>query len=211
MEYKPDTIKVSVSHQEEVFAVRADLYVTVKGSSLMGGHEAFKKAREVNQLLEALKQAGAGEEAVTLQGVNISAATGAVLKSSAASYRLKIRCEDLTRFADMLDAIASQKNAALTRVEWQYDDDAARERMTLAMLEKAGKKAAKMTQSLGVTLLGVYDLSENVYDEETPMQFPALAKARSAPVEPEPSLGMDVQHFKTIRAHVEIWYRVSGF
>jgi uncharacterized protein YggE len=213
MEHKPDTIKVSVSHKEEIFATHADLHVVVKGSSLVSGNEAMKKAKEVNQLLEALKQTGVKEEAVTLQGVTVSTSTGAVLKSSTASYRLKIRCEDLAKFAEILDVIASQKNASLTRTEWKYDEDAARETLLLATLEKAKGKAAKIAKTMGVKLLGVYDLNENVYDEEVAMPFQALAKPayRSAPVEQEPSLGMDVQHSKTIHVNVDIWYRVSEF
>ncbi|MBK6793847.1 MAG: SIMPL domain-containing protein [Anaerolineales bacterium] len=213
MEHKPDTIKVSASHKEEVFATHADLHVTVKGSSLLSSNEAMKKAKEVNQLLEALKQVGVKEEAVTLQGVNVSTSSGAVLKSSTASYRLKIRCEDLAKFAEILDVISSQKNATLTQTEWKYDEDAAREALLLTTLEKAKSKAAKIAQAMGVKLLGVYDLMENTYDEELAMPFQAQAKAafRSAPAEPEPSLGMDVQHSKTIHVNVDIWYRVSEF
>ncbi len=211
MEHKPDTIKVSASHKEEIFATHADLHVVVKGSSLVSGNEAMKKAREVNQLLEALKQAGVKEEAVTLQGVNVSTSTGAVLKSSTASYRLKIRCEDLAKFAEILDVIALQKNAALTRTEWKYDEDAVREQTLLTAIEKAKSKAGKVAQAMGVKLLGVYDLIENVYDEEAAMPFQPQMKAafRSAPE--EPSLDMDVQHTKTIHVNVEIWYRVSAF
>lgn len=213
MEHKPDTIKVSASHKEEVFATHADLHVTVKGSSLVSGNEAMKKAKEVNQLLEALKQAGVKEEAVTLQGVNVSTSTGAVLKSSTASYRLKIRCEDLARFAEIIDVIASQKNASLTRTEWKYDEDAICEQLLLTTLERAKSKATKIAQTMGVKLLGVYDLIENAYDEELAMPFQAQAKVafRSAPAEPESNLGMDVQHSKTMHVNVEIWYRVSEF
>jgi len=215
MEHKPDTIKVSASHKEEIFATHADLHVVVKGSSLVSGNEAMKKAKEVNQLLEALKQAGVKEEAVTLQGVNVSTSSGTMLKSSTASYRLKIRCEDLAKFAELLDVIASQKNTSLTRTEWKYDEDATREALLLQTLEKAKSKAVKVAQAMGVKLLGVYDLMENIYDEEmsTPMPFQAQAKAtfRSAPTEPEPSLGMDVQHSKTVHVNVDIWYRVSEF
>lgn len=212
MEHKPDTIKVSASHKEEIFATHADLHVVVKGSSLISGNEAMKKAREVNQLLEALSQVQVKEEAVTLQGVNVSTSSGAVLKSSTASYRLKIRCDDLSKFAEILDVIASQKNAALTRTEWTYDDDATREALLLTTLEKAKSKAAKVAQVMGVKLLGVYDLIENVYDEEAAMSFQPQMKAafRSAPVE-DPSLGMDVQHTKIIHVNVDIWYRVSEF
>ena len=211
MEHKPDTIKVSASHKEEIFATHAELHVTVKGSSLISGNETMKKAKEVNQLLEALKQTGVKEEAVTLQGVNVSTSTGAVLKSSTASYRLKIRCEDLAKFAEILDVVASQKNAALTQTDWKYDEDATREAVLLTTLEKAKSKAAKIAQTMGVKLLGVYELIENVFDEEATMPFQPQMKAafRSAPE--EPSLGMDVQHTKIIHVNVDIWYRVSEF
>lgn len=213
MEHKPDTIKVSASYKEEIFATHADLHVMVKGSSLVSGNEAMKKAKEVNQLLEALKQAGVKEEAVTLQGVNVSTSTGAVLKSSTASYRLKIHVEDLSKFAEILDVIASQKNAALTRTDWKYAEDAIREQALLTALEKAKSKAGTVAQAMGVKLLGVYDLIENTYDEDNmmvPLQAQAKAAFRAMP-EQEPSLGMDVQHSKTIHVNVDIWYRVSEF
>jgi uncharacterized protein YggE len=212
METKPDTIKISVSHKEEIFATHADLHVTVKGASIVSGAEAMKKAREVNQLVEELNQAGVKEEAVTLQGVHIETASGTLLKSSSASYRLKIRCEDLGQFAGMLDVIASQKNASLDRVTWKYDEDEARERMLNLVIEKAKRKAEKVAASLGVELLGVYDFIENAYDEETPMPYLAQAMPKARAVAPaEPSLGMEVQHNKTIHVNVDVWYRVSAF
>lgn len=211
MESKPDTIHITASHREEIFATHADLFVTVRGSSVVSGNEAMKKAREVNQLLEALSRVQVKEEAVTLQGVTVSTSTGAVLKSSTASYRLKIHCDDLAKFAEILDVIASQKNAELTRTEWKYDEDAIRETMLLTTLEKAKKKAATVSQAMGVRLLGVYDLIENMYDEEMALPFQAQAKAAFRSMPEEPGLGMDVQHSKTLHVSVEIWYRVSEF
>lgn len=164
MESRPDLIKVSVSHREEIFATHADLHVTVKGSSVISGNEALKKAKEVNQLIEALSRLGVKEEAVKLQGVHIETASGALLKSSSAVYRLKIHCEKLDQLAEMLDVIASQKNATLERVEWKYNEDAARESALNSAIEKAKSKAQRIAASLGVKLLGVYDFIENVYD-----------------------------------------------
>lgn len=214
METKPDTIKISASHKEEIFATHADLHVTVKGASIVSGNEALKKAREVSQLVEALKQAGVKEEAVTLQGVHVETMSGALLKSSTASYRLKIRCEDLAKFAEMLDVIASQKNASLDRVVWKYDEDDAREKMLQMVIEKAKAKAEKVAASLGVKLLGVYDFIENTYDEEAPMPYlaQAMPKARAITASAAaPSLGMEIQHNKNIHVNVDVWYRVSAF
>lgn len=212
MESKPDTIKISASHKDEIFADRADLFVTVKGSSLVSGDQAMKKAKEVNQLVEAVTSLGLSPEAVQLMGVRIESSSGALLKSSSAVYRLKIKCGKLEQFADLLDIIASQKNAALERIQWKYPEDAARERGLETALTMAKAKAEKMAASLGVKLLGVYDFMENTFDEERPpMPFQAMEMKARAVSAPEPSLGMEIQHSKTIHASVDIWYRVSAF
>ena len=214
MTSKPDTIKISASHKEEIFATHADLHVTVKGSSIVSGSEAMKKAKEVTMLLDALSRLGIKEEAFSLQGVHIEGTSGVLLKSSSAAYRLKIRCDDLNQLAEMLDVIASQKNAALDRIEWKYNEEEARERGLNVALEKAKTKAQKVAASLNLKLLGVYDFIENLYDEEPParmFQPQAQMMKRGGASAPEPNLGMDIQHGKTIHVNVDIWYRVSEF
>lgn len=214
MESKPDTIKVSANHKEEISANRADLFVTVKGSSLVSGDAAMKKAKEVNGLVEALKQAEVKEEAIHLQGVHIETSSGALLKSSSATYRLKVGCEKLDSLTELLDIISDQKNATLERIAWKYNEDEARERGLLAALEKAKSKADKVAKTMGVKILGVYDLIENNFDEEIydrqvgSMQ--AMPMRSAGKFAPEPSLGMDIQHSKTVNVNVEIWYRVSA-
>ena len=213
MDIKPDTIKVSASHLEEIFASHANLYVTVKGSSVVSGNEAMKKAKEVSQLVEALTRFGLSPDAVQLQGVRIETSSGALLKSSSAMYHLKIKSKKLEQLTGLLDVIAEQKNASLERIEWKYPEDAARERGLEAAITKGKERAEKVAASLGVKLLGVYDFMENTFDEERPpMPFQAMEmsmKARAtAPA--EPSLSMDIQHSKTVHVNVDIWYRVSS-
>jgi len=213
MESKPDTIKISASHREEILASHADLFVTVKGSSVVSGNEAMKKAKEVSQLVDELTRFGISAENIHLQGVHVETSSGALLKSSSASYRLRVRCEKLGQIADLLDIITSQKNAALERIDWKYPEEEARERGLESVLVKAKSKADKVAAALGVKLLGVYDFLENSFDEEAPIMFQAQAMMKSRASAPlaEPSLGMDVQHGKTIHVNVEIWYRVSAF
>jgi uncharacterized protein YggE len=214
METKPDTIKVSTSHKQELSATHADLHVTVKGSSIVSGSEAMKKAKEVNQLVEALSSFGLKSEAVSLQGVHLETVSGALLKSSSAVYRLKVRVEDLNQLAGLLDVISAQKNATLERIEWKYDEEQAKESGLNIALEKAKSKAQKVSASLNVKLLGVYDLIENSYDEETPHMFQPQARMmvkRGSAADAEPSLGMEIQHNKTIHVNLEIWYRISSF
>jgi uncharacterized protein YggE len=212
MDTKPDTIKVSAFHKEEIFASHANLYVTVKGSSLVSGNEAMKKAREVSQLVEALTRFGLSSESIQVQGVHIETATGTLLKSSSAVYRLKVKMEKIDQFPGLLDVLAEQKNTTLERIEWRYPEEAAREQGLESAITKGKAKAEKVAASLGVKLLGIYDFIENTFDEERPpMPYQAMEmnmKARAmAPA--EPSLDMDVQHSKTIHVTVDIWYRVS--
>jgi len=214
MDTKPDTIKVSAFHREEIFASHANLYVTVRGSSLVSGNEAMKKAREVSQLVEALTRFGLSSDAVQLQGVRIETASGALLKSSSAVYHLKIKIEKLDQIAGLLDIIAGQKNTLLERIEWRYPEDEARERGLDAAIAKGKAKAEKVAVAIGVKLLGVYEFMENTYDEERPpMPFQAKVMEMRAmrAVADEPSLDMEVQHSKMINVNVDIWYRVSSF
>jgi len=213
MESKPDTIKVSAYNREEILASHADLFVTVRGSSVFSGNEAIKKAREVSQLVDELTRFGISSENIHLQGVHIESSSGALLKSSSAIYRLRIRSEKLDQVAELIDIFASQKNATLERIDWKYPEESARERGLEAALAKAKVKAEKIAALMGVKLLGVYDFIENTYDQEAPIPFQSQAvmmKSRMAE-SAEPSLGMEIQHSKTVQVNVEIWYRVSEF
>jgi len=213
MESKPDTIKISALHREEIFASHANLFVTVRGSSVVSGNEAMKKAREVSQLVEALTGFGLSPEALQLLGIHIETSSGTLLKSSSATYRLRIRVDKLDQLADLLDIVASQKNAVLERIEWKYPEESAREHGLESAITKGKAKAEKVAAALGVKLLGVYDFMEGTFDEERPIPFQAQAvmmKSRAA-VADEPSLGMDIQHSKTVQVNVDIWYRVSSF
>jgi uncharacterized protein YggE len=214
MDTKPDTIKVSATHREEIFASHANLFVTVRGSSVVSGNEAMKKAREVSQLVEALASFGLSSEAVQLLGIHIETSSGTLLKSSSAIYRLRIKSENTEQIADLLDIIATQKNAILERIEWKYPEESAQERGLESAITKGKAKAEKVATALGVRLLGVYDFMEGTFDEERPsMPFraeAAMMKSRAAMAD-EPSLGMDIQHSKTVQINVDIWYRVSEF
>lgn len=215
MDIKPDTVKITASQREEVPASHADLFVTVRGSSVVSGKEAVKKAKEVSQFVDELVHFGIPAENVHLQGVHVETSSGALLKSSSATYRLRVRCEQLDQVPELLDIIAAQKNAILERIAWKYPDEAARERLLEAAIAGARTKAEKVSAALGVKLLGVYQFTENTFDEEAPyLQFQAAAPQKRAlglAAGAEPSLGMDIQHSKTIQINVEIEYRVSEF
>lgn len=213
MEIKPDTIHVSANHREEVQATHADLFVTVRGSSVVSGNEALKKAKEVSAFADELTQAGVTTDDIHLQGIHIETSSGAILKSSSATYRLRIRCRTLERIPGLLDILGSQKNAALERIAWMYDDESTRTAALTSAIEAAKSKAQRIATSLGVTLQGIYSFNETTFDEESPGMFQPQAmmmKTARGAGPAEPSLGLDIQHSKFIQANVEVEYRVSG-
>ena len=215
METKPDTIRVSTSQREEIQATHADLFVSVKGSSLVSGDAALKKAREVSLLVDELTRAGLPVEAIHLQSVHTETSSGALLRSSSATYRLRIRCEKLEMFADLLGVISAQKNSNFERVEWKYPDEEVRAAALEKAIQKAGEKARKIATALGVRLLGIYTLNENILDQEVFAPQPVFA-AQSAPramgiVSQPADMGMNIQHSKTVDVRVDIEYRISGF
>lgn len=66
---KPDVIVIAASHEEDVLAGSADVWVSVHGSSLFTGRAALRKAKEVSELVTALQQAGFPEEDISLASV----------------------------------------------------------------------------------------------------------------------------------------------
>lgn len=214
MENKPDTIEVSATQREEIEASYADLYVSVKGSSLVSGNAALEKADEVRKLVEELGQAGLAEEKITLQSVYAETTSGALLSSSSASYHLRLRCEELEKFAAILGVITGQKNTTIEKIEWQYPDEALIEQALEKAIQKADAKARKIAEKLGVRLLGVYDFSEKTHDQEPPttqVTFGAQGKSRAMGMVAASDLGMTIQHSKTIEVRVIVDYRISGF
>ncbi len=189
-----DIITVSVSHEEEIAADRADLFVVITGATLVTGNAALNKAREVRQLVADLVGAGVAEGDVHLQGVYAQVASG------------------------VLGAVTSQKNTTLRTIAWGYPDDA--ENVRAAWLDdcigRANEKAHRIAAGLGVTLRGVSAFSETSVDEEEPQRSAhdldalAFSRRRAAPLTSE-DLGLEVSHAKRVELRVTVGYHVSRF
>src|SRR4051812_48791475 len=108
---KPDTITVTTSHREEVKADRVDLHVTIKGTSLITGSAALKKAREVSQLVASLQEVGVQESDISLQSIRAENSGGVLGKTTSAMYGVRINCQELERLSEILGVVTGQKNA----------------------------------------------------------------------------------------------------
>ncbi len=212
----PDTITVAVSRREEVEADKVDAHVTIKGSSLVTGTAALKKAKEVSQLISALVETGLKEQDVTLKGIHAESSSGILGKSTSAAYQLRVRCDELEKLADVLGVITSQKNAKLDFLAWRYPNDRKLKAEWLqGCILEAKEKANAIASSLGVKLLGVHAMSEKWLDSEQGdrrfLQEPAVgaammkAMARAERID----LGFPLSHSKWTELHLDIQFRVS--
>lgn len=215
-ETKDDTFRVQATHRAEVAADKADLRVTITGSSLVTGAQALQKAREVAQLVKALTEFGVPEADIFLEDVTAHVAGGSLLKSSQATYRLRVHCAKLEMLADILGILTSQKNADLQSLQWGYpDDEAAQDEWLRLCIARANQKAALIAETLGVKLLGVHAFSERVANPEGLLPPPAasmmLRTSAERPRVTAEELGLDVSHVKKVEVQVDVEYRISGF
>jgi uncharacterized protein YggE len=212
------TFHVQVLHTAEVAADKADLRVTVSGTSFVTGTQAFEKAREVASLVQALDAVGVPQSEIHLEGVTANTSAGALLKTSQASYRLRIRCIDLDRLGDILGAITAQKHVDLQELQWGYPDGETMQEDWLHLcIARANRKAALIAKGLGVRLLGVQDFSEHFSgpEESGAHTLSDTRMMRSRASEPprvtSKELGLDIAHVKKVEMLVRVVYRISGF
>lgn len=120
---RPDILKILVTRVGDVPADRADLLVTIKGSTLVTGRAALAQVKEVARLVADLGRLGLAEGAIRLRGVHAEPAGGRLGRSSPASYSLRVHCVDLDSLADLLGVVTDREDATLEAVAWSYGDE----------------------------------------------------------------------------------------
>ncbi|HTV23253.1 MAG TPA: SIMPL domain-containing protein [Polyangiaceae bacterium] len=208
------TLAISAVHEREVNADAADLHVTVQGLSLVTGGAALKKAKEVAALVTALVQAGITESDIQLESVQLESSSGLLGRSSAARYRLRVRCNELEHLPDALGAVTAAKNARLDALDWRYPESREQYAEWLERaLDEANFKARVAAAALGARITGIHHASERSLDDpESPRRrtfaLEGVARAaRAAPVD----LGFELSHRRKVGVRVDVQYRIEGF
>ncbi|HEY9773056.1 MAG TPA: SIMPL domain-containing protein [Planktothrix sp.] len=208
-----DGITISESFTEDVPATGAMLTVTVKGSSFVSGQSAMRKAREVASLVEGLKAAGLPEEKISVESVKLQASSGPILKSSSATYTLKLDCDNLEKLDDVLTVVTSAKNISLDELDWQYGDiDDRKNKWINAAITKANSRAKEAASALGVEISGVHKcLIAYIGIQESPVagndleySAPSMARRRQTF-----SIGMTMQQSMEKGARVSVFYLIT--
>ena len=209
----PDTITVRVVNETELDADSADLTVVVEGSSLFSGAEAFKKAKELRALIDALKEVGVDESRVKLRSVEINSQSFALIKTSSAKYVASIKAVAIELLPAVLSAVASQKGTKLSRLKWNYG----RLKDTRAVLRReALADALRQVQSdaavLGVDVLGIHELTEDTRGKDYNPEYITgdstdflAARSRTARQE----IGFQLGNSTTVTLDLRVVFRVG--
>jgi uncharacterized protein YggE len=156
-----DTITVRVINETELDADSADLTVIVEGSSVFSGSEAFKKAKELRNLIEALKEVGIEEDRVKLRSVEINSQSFAIIKTSSAKYVASIKTVTVELLPAVLSAVASHKGTKLSQLKWNYGRlKEIRSELRREALAEALRQARLDAEVLGTEVLGIHELTE---------------------------------------------------
>jgi uncharacterized protein YggE len=209
------TIAITATRRQEITADKADLQVTIKGSSLVTGSAALKKAKEVNELVTALLAVGVKEDELSLRGIQVQSSNGVLTRTSSASYTLRIRCSRLELLGEILGAISAQKNVSLDHLNWRYPDLKPLQKELLdSCIAEAKERAAHIAGALGVKLLALHSFTEAWKDSEQPTTLgqpvPAGFRAKALQeVAREVDLGFNLSHTKLVEQRVDLTYVVD--
>ncbi len=144
-------------------ATGATLEIQIRGQSFVTGNEAFRKAAEVANCVAALREVGIDEEHIHLFNVSTNVESGLLLKSSSASYELRVECQEIETLGRVMTAISSQKNVKLRSVSWEYPDlERTRLELICQSVEAAKQTARTIADALGTPLVSVHRLSYKV-------------------------------------------------
>jgi len=208
---KPDTITVRIIAETELDADSADLTVVIEGSKVFSGSEALKKAKEVRELVESLREVGLDEARIKLRSVEVNSQSFAIIKTSSAKYTLTIKTVSLEMLPSVLSAVAAHKGANLSRLNWNYGGlKDVRSRLRRDALNQARQDA----EVLGVEVLGIHDLHEEArgrdynpeYISADSLSAPGV-RARHSGVE----LGFQLGNATTVSLDLRAEFRVSDF
>lgn len=145
--------------------------------------------------------------------MQIAVQSGIFSKSSAATYQLRIRVNQLDAVAGVLGVISAAKQMTLERLDWQYPNDAQEHARLLARatsngLIKAKAVAEALQQTLGSLLLAQESaFSAPVHEQSFAGRAPMMmARQRAEPAD----LGMQVQQHRRVKCEVRLAFGVSA-
>lgn len=156
----PDRITIEVIETLKVSPNKANFGVKIASSSIVFGDEALKTSKEIRSFVRELTSLGIREDCISVENVFIQSKTRKIFNSSTAEFTIKVTNVEKEKLAEVLNAIAAQKEIELQDIEWIYSELEKKKAALLRRAAQASKQQAhELCHVLGVNLLGVYNLS----------------------------------------------------
>ena len=208
----PDRITVKSERSLDLQATATELVVCVRGTSFFTGREAFKKAQELQKLVQALADAGVPEENIELRDVALTN-DGKVLVTSSAAYTVRIRHVSVPHLSKVITAIAARKDVSLEELEWEYPlTEETKRKLLKEALEAAKTKADFIATTLGARIIGVYNLTDEFTEPIDTAYFGQEAKlSKSLRARRAEPIDFHFEHTGRFMVSVKAEFKISEF
>lgn len=166
--------------------------------------------------MERLRNIGFPDNAVSVESISADVTQGPLTKSSAATYQLRVRCNDVALVATLLSELPNLKNADLRGIEWRYPRfEDARVQWLRESVQVANRKAAALAEGLNVTLAGIHRCSEKVTEEERESRaylsdFVAVGSGHGKTDQSRRALVLPLRQTKKVKLRIVVEYRIGG-
>lgn len=207
----PDTITINTEARRELVADRAHVRFEVESSTPFSGHEAFRRAKEIAEILDQVRAAGLAEERCVLRDVRLE--TGATLgvRGSACRYSLELRDVSTELLPRVLAILAGAKKVTVSELDWRYQ----RKLETLAELRAEAVRAARAQAMevcawLEARCVVVHKYREVHKDPEVVEVFTRMSSDYSAGrAAAPPELGVTMSNRAEMTVSVQAEFRVA--
>lgn len=219
---QPDTIAARAIAETEIDADSADLQIVIEGSAVFSGTEAFKKAKELQELVVELGSCGIEESRIKLRNVRSTSQTFAMFKSSSARYSITIKSVATNQLSTILGRIAARKNAELVAINWNYSQlKETRVKLREQAAAEVKAQAIATAKILGVELLAVHTLTEaneahpskrrDWDDDEELIAHAAFAGISRKRAGAAAELAFSLANSKRVFVEIQAAFRVTAF
>jgi uncharacterized protein YggE len=204
------------SHREEMRAKQADIMLSVMATALYTGEAAFKKAKELAQVVGLLTAAGLPDGNVTLLGIQAGRSSPIIGRSNTATYLLRVHCPDLDILPEILGVLTAQRTVVMDELVWRFaDDKAVRAKWLDGCLADARERAKRIAAGLGVKALGVHSYFEKWIEPSDGQRRVSFAPVRASttgnttPDERRSDFPFPLVTTMQLELSVEVEFRVS--
>lgn len=161
-----DLITVHHSAEGTVEATGARIELVVHGQEFFAGREVFQKAKELQELVSAVKELGIEEDSFSVEDVRFESTSGFFSKSTRVLFRVSFFAK-VEQLSAVMARLAKAPNVEVPTVNWKYPELQKTQDELMEQCAAALKvKAEKLAGILGVTVQGVHSFFDSSHIQQ---------------------------------------------